>query len=143
MDISILSFWSDGEGRIIAAGDEGLALTWTGRDWERMTTGTRSALYGLWGLDGEHLLAVGDFGLVLRWNGQRWDEFNAGTEHFLFDVWGRGLDVRIEVAERARQHHQRQSRGLLPAGGLAVAGNGSGTFLAAGDRGTVLIRDAD
>lgn len=93
MDVTILSLWSDGES-FIAAGDEGLVLQKTPEapDWTRMASGTKSALYGLWGPDDRHLLAVGDFGLVQRWNGERWDEFNAGTEYFLFDVWGRGLD---------------------------------------------------
>ncbi len=92
MDVTILSLWNDGNGQIFAAGDEGLVLHWAGERWERMPSGTKSALYGLWGMDAEHLLGVGDFGQVMRWNGTRWDEFNAGTEHFLFDVWGRGLD---------------------------------------------------
>lgn len=92
MDVTILTLWSDGQGALLAAGDEGLVLRHHEGDWSRMASGTRSALYGLWGRDADHLLAVGDFGLVLRWNGTRWDTFNAGTEHFLFDVWGRGLD---------------------------------------------------
>ncbi len=92
MDITLLSLYSDGEGFMVAAGDEGLALQWDGHDWSRMVTGTRSALYGLWGYDRDHLLSVGDFGLVLRWNGQSWDEFSAGTEQFFFDVWGRSLE---------------------------------------------------
>lgn len=92
MDVTLLSLWSDGMGAIFAAGDEGLVLRLIGDGWERMPSGTKSALYGLWGRDAEHLLAVGDFGQVMRWNGVQWDEFNAGTEHFLFDVWGRGLD---------------------------------------------------
>lgn len=91
MDVTILSLWSDGLGQVFAVGDEGLVLHWSGAEWERMPFGTKSALYGVWGMDAEHLLAVGDFGQVMRWNGKRWDEFNAGTEHFLFDVWGRSL----------------------------------------------------
>lgn len=93
-DATILSLWSDGANGLIATGDEGLILKndiETG-DWTTVPSGTKSALYGLWGLDERHLLAVGDFGLVLRWNGTRWDEFNSGTKHFLFDVWGRALD---------------------------------------------------
>ena len=92
VDITILSFWAESPEKIFAVGDEGLVLHWDGETWQRMTSGTRSALYGLWGLDAEHLLAAGDFGMILRWNGKRWDEFYAGTENFLFDVWGSGLN---------------------------------------------------
>ncbi|MGI9500058.1 MAG: WD40/YVTN/BNR-like repeat-containing protein, partial [Geminicoccaceae bacterium] len=60
VDITILSFWAETPEKIFAVGDEGLVLHWDGETWQRMTSGTRSALYGLWGMDAEHLLAVGD-----------------------------------------------------------------------------------
>ncbi|MEL6206029.1 MAG: glycosyl hydrolase [Pseudomonadota bacterium] len=184
MDITILSLWSDGQGSLLAAGDEGLVLRGGDRPWTRMPSGTRSALYGLWGPDADHLLAVGDFGLVLRWNGTRWDEFNAGTEHFLFDVWGRALDDIFVVGlsgtighfngSRWRITAARARKDLLSVAGtathvLAVGAGGAamrhdgqrwehdptgtdvglrsltilpdGTALAAGDGGTILMRE--
>ena len=127
MDITLLSLWSDGEGQIFSAGDEGLVLHWSGKDWERMPSGTKSALYGLWGMDAEHLLAVGDFGQVMRWNGKRWDEFNAGTEHFLFDVWGRSLnDVFVVGLSGTIGHFDGAKWNITPARArndlLALAG---------------------
>lgn len=184
MDVTILSLWSDGRGRIFAAGDEGLVLQWTGDSWERMPSGTKSALYGLWGMDAEHLLAVGDFGQVMRWNGTRWDAFNAGTEHFLFDVWGRALDDIFIVGlsgtighfngqrwqitpARARNdllavagrecdvvavgaagvaaRHDGQRWDMDPTGSTAglraVTVDREGRYYAAGDGGTILLRD--
>ena len=129
MDVTILSLWSDSQGKLFAAGDEGLILNWDGRDWHRMPSGTKSALYGLWGLDAEHLLAVGDFGLVLRWNGNSWDTFNAGTEHFLFDVWGRALDdVYVVGLSGTIGHFDGQRWQITPARArkdlLSVVGSG-------------------
>ena len=115
MDITLLSIWSDGQDGLFTCGDEGLVLNWNGTDWERMPSGTRSALYGLWGTDAEHLLAVGDFGQVMRWNGTRWDEFNAGTEHFLFDVWGRALnDIYIVGLSGTIGHFNGQRWNITP-----------------------------
>jgi hypothetical protein len=184
MDVTILSLWSDGQGTILAAGDEGLVLRHADGDWTRMASGTRSALYGMWGRDADHVLAVGDFGLVLRWNGTRWDEFNAGTEHFLFDVWGRALDDVFIIGlsgtighfdgQRWRITPARARRDLLAlagtashvvavgAGGAGMVHDGTrwaadetgveiglraltctreGRMLAAGDGGTILLRE--
>ena len=92
LDITILDLWGSSPDCIYAVGDEGLVLHWNGADWQRMVSGTKSALYSIWGHDDTHILAVGDFGLVLRWNGETWAEFYAGTENFLFDIWGDALD---------------------------------------------------
>lgn len=133
VDITILSFWAEGPKNVFAVGDEGLVLHWDGETWQRMTSGTRSALYGLWGMDAEHLLAVGDFGMILRWNGKRWDEFHAGTESFLFDVWGRALDDIYVVGLSGTIGHFDGGRWTLtPARAradlLAVDGGDEGVF---------------
>lgn len=147
MDITILSLWSDGQGCLIAAGDEGLVLQWEPRDgtWTRMPSGTKSALYGLWGLDAAHLLAVGDFGLVMRWNGKAWDAFNAGTEHFLFDVWGRGLDdVFVVGLSGTIGRFDGRRWTITPARArndlLAVTGN-EARVVAVGAAGTAMLHD--
>ncbi len=145
VDITILSFWAESPEKIFAVGDEGLVLHWDGETWQRLTSGTRSALYGLWGMDAEHLLAVGDFGMILRWNGQRWDEFHAGTESFLFDVWGNGLDDIYVVGLSGTIGHFDGSRWTLtPARArsdlLAVAGGRQGVF-AVGAGGIALHHD--
>ncbi len=133
VDITILSFWAESSEKIFAVGDEGLVLHWDGETWERMTSGTRSALYGLWGQDAEHLLAVGDFGMILRWNGKRWDEFHAGTENFLFDVWGNGLDdIYVVGLSGTIGHFDGRQWTLTPARArsdlLAVDGGDQGVF---------------
>ncbi len=145
MDVTLLSVWSDGEGNIFAAGDEGLVLNRTEGNWQRMPSGTKSALYGLWGPDAEHLLAVGDFGLVLRWNGTRWDTFNAGTEHFLFDVWGRGLDdVFVVGLSGTIGHFDGRRWNIIPARArndlLAISGTAE-TVSAVGAGGIAVVHD--
>lgn len=145
VDITILSFWAESPRKIFAVGDEGLVLHWDGETWQRMTSGTRSALYGLWGMDAEHLLAVGDFGMILRWNGQRWDEFHAGTENFLFDVWGSALDdIYIVGLSGTIGHFDGGRWTLTPARArsdlLAVDGGEAGVF-AVGAGGSALHHD--
>lgn len=142
MDVTILSLWSDGT-TYFAAGDEGLVLTKSPDlpDWTRIASGTKSALYGLWGPDNSHLLAVGDFGLVQRWNGHRWDEFNAGTESFLFDVWGRDLDdVYVVGLSGTIGHFNGQRWTITPARArsdlLALTGD-EDQVIAVGAAGTV------
>ncbi len=146
MDVTILSLWSDGQ-TFFAAGDEGLILRKTpeAQDWTRMASGTKSALYGLWGPDDRHLLAVGDFGLVQRWNGDHWDEFNAGTEYFLFDVWGRGLDdIFVVGLSGTIGHFNGQRWTITPARArsdlLAVTGDRD-QVIAVGVAGTVYRHD--
>ncbi|MEM1077226.1 MAG: glycosyl hydrolase [Pseudomonadota bacterium] len=146
MDITILSLWSDGA-TLIAAGDEGLVLQNLPEttDWTRMASGTKSALYGLWGLDDHHLLAVGDFGLVQRWNGTRWDAFNAGTEYFLFDVWGRGLnDIFVVGLSGTIGHFNGERWTITPARArsdlLAVTGDAE-QVIAVGAAGAVYRHD--
>lgn len=148
MDITILSLWSDGR-TLFAAGDEGLVLQKSPDqpEWTRMASGTKSALYGLWGPDASHLLAVGDFGLVQRWNGQRWDEFNAGTEYFLFDVWGRGLDDIFVVGLSGTIGHFNGLRWTItPARArfdlLAVTGDPE-QVIAVGAAGTIFRHDGE
>lgn len=147
IDVTILALWSDGNGRIFAAGDEGLLLAWDEETWQRVTSGTKSALYNLWGPDSDHLLAVGDFGLVLRWNGERWDEFHAGTENFLFDVWGDRLDnIFIVGLSGTIGHFDGRRWTLTPARArsdlLAVSGGDDGV-IAVGAAGTALRYDGN
>ncbi len=142
VDITILGLWSDAAGTAFAIGDEGLALQWDGAEWQRMTSGTKSALYGLWGQDAQHLLAVGDFGMILRWNGTRWDEFHAGTENFLFDVWGSALDdIFLVGLSGTIGHFDGRRWTLTPARAradlLAVTGL-EGSVYAVGSAGTVM-----
>lgn len=146
MDITILSLWSDGSSHV-AVGDEGLVLQKTPDlpDWTRMASGTKSALYGIWGPDDRHLLAVGDFGLVQRWNGQSWDECNAGTEYFLFDVWGRGLDdIFVVGLSGTIGHFDGQRWTITPARArsdlLAVTGDAD-QVIAVGAAGSVYRSD--
>lgn len=148
LDITILGMWSDRSGALFAVGDEGLALHWDGTRWQRMITGTKSALYSIWGYDADHVLAVGDFGLVLRWNGTSWAEFYAGTDNFLFDVWGRSLtDIYIVGLSGTLSHFDGQRWTPMPVrarGDLtAIQGTAGGLIHAVGTQGAALYFDGD
>ncbi|ANB33883.1 hypothetical protein M2324_002401 [Rhodovulum sulfidophilum] len=145
LDVTILALWSDGAGTMIAAGDEGLVLRWTGESWTRMVSGTQSALYALWGPDPEHLLAVGDSGLVLRWNGRNWQEFTCGSEAFLFGVWGTGLDnIFVTGLSGTIRHFDGQGWQAAPTRMrndlLAISGKGA-EAVAVGTAGAALRHD--
>lgn len=136
---------------VFVVGDQGLVLRYDGVDWRRLPSGTKSALYGLWGADADHLLAVGDLGLVLRWNGHDLQAFQIGTESFLFGVWGEGLsDIHVTGQAGTLAHFDGARWSLLRAGSdgascidtradlLAVAGRPGLAALAVGSRGTAL-----
>jgi len=136
---------------VFVVGDQGLVLRYDGVDWQPLPSGTKSALYGLWGADADHLLAVGDLGLVLRWNGHDLQAFQIGTESFLFGVWGDGLsDIHVTGQAGTLAHFDGTRWSLLRAGSdsaagidrradlLAIAGRPGLATFAVGSRGTAL-----
>lgn len=146
LDVTILRMWGDGPDAIFAVGDEGLILHWNGIKWQRMISGTKSALYSVWGQDDKHVLAIGDFGLVLRWNGENWAEFYAGTENFLFDVWGNALDdIFIVGLSGTLVHFDGQRWNLTPARArddlMAIDGLPGSTPFVVGSQGSILRFD--
>ena len=146
LDVTIMAMWGSSPESIYAVGDEGLVLHFDGLRWQRMPSGTQSALYSLWGWDNEHLLAPGDFGLMLRYNGKEWGEFNINSESFLYGVWGDSLSNIYTVGlsgtlahfngQRWQQMATRLREDLLGIDGSAAAG-----AFAVGTRGCVLRLD--
>ena len=148
LDVTILDIWGSSPDSIYAVGDEGLVLHWNGVDWQRMVSGTKSALYSIWGFDDTHILAVGDFGLVLRWNGENWAEFYAGTENFLFDIWGDALDnIFIVGLSGTLVHFDGQRWNLTPTRArddlMAVDGLPGHPPFAVGTQGNILRFDGN
>ena len=147
LDLTILSMWGTGPNSIYAVGDEGLILYFNGLSWQRMPSGTVSALYNVWGWDDQHLLAVGDFGLVLRYNGREWGEFNVGTENFLYDVWGPTLDDIYAVGLSGTLAHFNGQRWQLQPVRLrddllSLSGTDAAGVYAVGTQGRVLRLEA-
>lgn len=143
LDVTIMAMWGSGPDSIYAVGDEGLILHFDGLRWQRMPSGTQSALYGLWAWDNEHLLAPGDFGLMLRYNGKEWTEFNVGTESFLYGVWGDSLSNIYTIGLSGTLAHfngQRwqQMATRLRDDLLAISGSPAAGAYAVGTRGCVL-----
>ncbi|NLY14312.1 MAG: glycosyl hydrolase [Gammaproteobacteria bacterium] len=132
LDLTILALWGSSPNSIYAVGDEGLILHFDGLRWQRMPSGTKSALYSLWAWDEQRMLAPGDFGLMLRYNGTEWTEFNVGSENFLYGVWGDSLSNIYAVGlsgtlahfngQRWQQMATRLRADLLGISGSAQAG---------------------
>lgn len=132
LDLTILGIWGSGPNSIYAVGDEGLILHFNGLSWQRMPSGTKSALYGLWAWDDQRMLAPGDFGLVLRYNGTDWADFNVGSENFLYGIWGDSLNNIYAVGlsgtlahfdgQRWQQRATRSRADLLAISGSERAG---------------------
>ena len=97
LDVALLAITGFGPHDIFVVGDHGMALRYDGLQWQRLETGTRYELYGVWGQDGDHVLAVGGGGVIVRWNGTEWGTFSAGVREDLFGVWGESLE-RIYIA---------------------------------------------
>lgn len=143
LDITILAMWGSSPSSIYAVGDEGLVLHFNGLRWQRMPSGTKSALYSLWAWDNERMLAPGDFGLMLRYNGTEWAEFNVGSEHFLYGVWGDSLSNIYAVGLSGTLAHfngQRwqQMATRLRADLLAISGSEQAGVFITGTHGSVL-----
>lgn len=148
LDLTILDMWGDSPNSIYAVGDDGVILHFDGLGWQRMPSGTQSALYGLWALDGQHMLAAGDFGLVLRYNGTDWNEFNVGTESFLYSIWGDSLSNIYAVGLSGTLAHfngQRwqQMATRLREDLLSISGSDAAGAFAVGTRGCVLRLSGD
>ena len=143
LDITILAMWGSGPNSIYAVGDEGLVLHFNGLNWQRMPSGTKSALYSLWAWDDERMLAPGDFGLMLRYNGKEWTEFNVGSENFLYGVWGDSLSNIYAVGLSGTLAHfngQRwqQMATRLRADLLAISGSKQAGVFIVGTHGSVM-----
>ncbi|TMO28187.1 glycosyl hydrolase [Pseudoalteromonas sp. S4741] len=143
LDITILGMWAAGPNEIYAVGDEGLVLVFDGLSWQRMSSGTKSALYSIWAYDAKHMLAPGDFGLMLRYNGTEWTEFNIGTENFVYGVWGQALDDIYAVGLSGTLAHFNGHRWQKMATRvqddlLAIAGHPEVGAFIAGTKGTIL-----
>lgn len=143
LDVTILAMWGSGPNSIYAVGDEGLVLHFDGLRWQRMPSGTKSALYSLWAWDDERMLAPGDFGLMLRYNGKEWTEFNVGSENFLYGVWGDSLSNIYTVGLSGTLAHFNGERWQTMATRLredllSISGSKQAGVFVVGTRGCVL-----
>ena len=143
LDVTILAMWGSNPNCIYAVGDEGLILHFDGLRWQRMPSGTKSALYSLWAWDEQRMLAPGDFGLMLRYNGKEWTEFNVGSENFLYGVWGNSLDNIYAVGLSGTLAHFNGQRWQSMATRLredllAISGSAKAGVFVVGTRGCVL-----
>lgn len=148
LDLTILGIWGNGPNSIYAVGDEGLILHFNGLSWQRMPSGTKSALYGLWAWDDQRMLAPGDFGLILRYNGTDWADFNIGSENFLYGIWGNRLDNIYAVGlSGTLAHFDGQRWQQLPtrlrADLLAIDGSDNAGAFIVGTNGSIMRLDGD
>ncbi len=148
LDLTILGMWGSGPNSIYAVGDEGLILHFDGLRWQRMPSGTKSALYSLWAWDDQRMLAPGDFGLVLRYNGTEWADFNIGSENFLYGIWGDSLSNIYAVGLSGTLAHFNGQRWQsmatrLRADLLGISGSKQAGVFIVGTNGSVMRLDGE
>ncbi len=73
---------------VIAVGDAGVALRWTGSAWAEIATGATDVLRGVWMAANGEAFAVGDAGTVLHWAAGSWVREDVGGIENLRAVWG-------------------------------------------------------
>ncbi|MCG6910616.1 MAG: carboxypeptidase regulatory-like domain-containing protein, partial [Deltaproteobacteria bacterium] len=84
--------WSTSDGSsVFAVGAYGTVVhSGDGTSWAKQTTGTASALRGVWGASAANVVAVGDGGTILSYDGSTWTAASSGTSKNLTAVWGTG-----------------------------------------------------
>ncbi|MCC6998378.1 MAG: hypothetical protein IT370_27450 [Deltaproteobacteria bacterium] len=91
--LGMLAVWARSPSAAWLVGRNGRARRWDGEQWRSVDSGTRSDLYGLFGV-GDDLWAVGDGGTILRWQAERWVKVASPTTASLRAVWGpRGKEL--------------------------------------------------
>ena len=127
---------------LLAVGDNGTIVRYSGDAWELMPTPTTVALNGVFGDGFGRAFAVGALGTVLEFNGESWELLQTPTTARLNGI-GRALGGIITAVGD-------NSTVLSLEGGVWVLGNaGTGTNLnglsrgiIVGDRGTILLEVA-
>ena len=73
---------------------EDAVLHYDGISWSPMTSGTTSALYGVWGTSDSDVFVCGSSGTIRHYDGIDWSPMTSGTSFILWGFWGTsGTDI--------------------------------------------------
>ena len=83
------SVWGSETGGLYAVGNRGTILKYSGVEWEIITSGCSTDLFGIWGSAIENdVYAVGSLGKILHLENGEWTNMPNGVKKRLEDVWG-------------------------------------------------------
>ena len=143
---ALYGLWGLDADHMLAVGDFGLVLRWNGRSWDPFEAGTEHFLFDVWGRALDDIHVVGMSGTIGHFDGTRWRITPARARHDLLAIAG---------TESAAMAVGAGGAAMLRAGGTwepdptgvesglrAVTALADGRFLAAGDGGRILLREA-
>ncbi|MFO0579840.1 MAG: hypothetical protein U1A78_38190 [Polyangia bacterium] len=133
---------------LVAVGDRGQILRWTGGDWVLAVAPgslTTRSLRAAWGATASDVWIVGDAGTAVRWNGSQAVLVATGISSDLHALWGQSASDLYAVGQSgtlARYDGTRWTATTLPAAAgstlRAIWGASAGELWIAGDNGTLL-----
>lgn len=132
---------------IVAVGDRGLGLLWSGADWINapFNSVTTRNLNGIWGSGGDDIWMVGEAGEIIHANGPSSVRVSSSTTAELFGVWGSAANDVFAVGQGGRLAHYDgmswTSMTLPQAAGAtlrSIYGGAPGPIWIVGDGGLIL-----
>ncbi|MCG8420830.1 MAG: hypothetical protein MJE77_23155 [Proteobacteria bacterium] len=88
----IQDFWGDGQGIIVAVGEDGEIFRHDGEQWSPMDSGTSADLLTVWGSSADNVFAAGSDGTLLHYDGAGWTPFAQNPNLTISTLWGDGPD---------------------------------------------------
>ncbi|MHB8809876.1 MAG: BACON domain-containing protein [Desulfobulbaceae bacterium] len=142
--IALRGVWGNGTRNLLAVGDGGTILSYNGREWKAVSSGTESALQSIWGSvtdSGADIYTVGEKGMLLHSSGRGWSPVATNTTEDLADIWGAGAEV-IAAGNNGTILNLTQSSSKNENYVLrSIWGSSAADFFAVGESGTVLHSD--
>ncbi|MCV3273024.1 WD40/YVTN/BNR-like repeat-containing protein [Roseobacter sinensis] len=142
---ALYGLWGMDAEHLLAVGDFGQVMRWNGTRWDEFNAGTEHFLFDVWGRALDDIFIVGLSGTIGHFDGKRWQITPARARSDLLAVTGTEHDVVAVGAAGVAARHDGLRWHMEPTGstaGLRAATvDRDGRYYAAGDGGTILIRD--
>lgn len=142
--VALRGVWGNGTRNLLAVGDGGTILSYNGREWKTVSSGTESALQSIWGSvtdAGADIYTVGNGGTVLHTSGRGWTPVATNTTENLADIWGTGAEVMAAGTNgtilNLTQSSSKNENYVL----RSIWGSSATDVFAVGESGTVLHTD--
>lgn len=141
---ALYGLWGVDANHILAVGDFGLVLRWNGKRWDEFSAGTEHFLFDVWGRSLSDIYVVGLSGTIGHFDGKRWKIAPVRARSDLLAITGTSTSVVAVGAAGVVFRNQGQSWSQEAAGttaGLrAIVARSDGSYVVAGDQGTILVR---